>query len=109
MVFTDCQYTNLKIIDFGLAKPLSLDGTNLNDLGESSGCGRSDSRMCPGTFTHWSPEVARYEFRFYNHISRDIWACGIVLYQMATLVLPFDFDKNMQNRFAVIYAIGANK
>ena len=77
----------MKIIDFGLAKPLSpIEGASL----ESSGIDHPDNKThSPGTPLYFSPEIASWRISHFNHVSRDIWAVGVILYQLVTLRMPF--------------------
>jgi serine/threonine protein kinase/predicted ATPase len=75
----------VKILDFGLAK--STVSTQLTDIGSTT-----------GTCNYMSPEQALGE-----EVDQrtDIWALGIVMYEMLTGKLPFDSDHDE----AIIYSI----
>lgn len=75
----------VKIMDFGLAK--IGDGSNV-----------TKTRATVGTANYMSPEQARGEE--INHRT-DIWAFGVILYEMLTGNLPFKGDYEQ----AVIYSI----
>ena len=95
------DHTNLKIIDFGLAKPLYFQGASMVSLVESS---LGALHGPPGTVTHFSPEVARGALEYYNEPARDIWACGVILYNIVTFRLPFYMDN--PTVFGLLHLIG---
>jgi serine/threonine protein kinase len=73
-----------KVLDFGLAKrgvyDTPLDVTRTIPLAEDPG-------VIAGTLTHMAPELLRGGKA---DARSDIWALGVVLYEMATGRLPFD-------------------
>jgi TolB-like protein/Flp pilus assembly protein TadD len=75
----------VKILDFGLAK--SSGRTQLTQMGSTV-----------GTISYMSPEQARGE-----EVDQrtDIWAMGVVMYEMLTRTLPFNAEYDQ----AVIYSI----
>ncbi len=80
-----CPNGTIKILDFGLAKMTG--ATTLTRLGSS-----------PGTPAYKSPEQTRGEK---VDPRSDLWALGVVLYQMVTGHIPFGGEYEQ----AVIYAI----
>jgi NIMA (never in mitosis gene a)-related kinase 1/4/5 len=72
-VFLSCGGTMLKLGDFGVAK--ALDKTS------------ALARSCIGTPYYLSPEICQN--KPYNNKS-DIWSLGVLLYEIATLRLPFE-------------------
>lgn len=74
----------LKLLDFGIARTLEI--------------GASHDSVTPGTIAYMSPE----QITSRNADQRsDLWALGVVLYEMCTGVRPFDG----QNAGAILYAI----
>ncbi len=70
----------LKILDFGLAKLIG--AASLEDATASVG----ENTGCAGTLPYMAPEQVRGEKL---DARTDIWAAGVVLYQMATGHAPF--------------------
>jgi serine/threonine protein kinase/Tol biopolymer transport system component len=72
----------VKVLDFGLAKPVTHDGTRPDLTGAHEG-------LILGTASYMSPEQARGQ-----SVDRraDIWAFGCVLYEMLTGHLAFPGD-----------------
>jgi class 3 adenylate cyclase/predicted ATPase len=74
----------VKILDFGLAKPQSK--------------GVDDSGALLGTLKYMSPE--RFGYGPVDHRC-DIWALGVVLYNMITARLPFDCPDAMELMYRI--------
>jgi len=74
VLFADSSRRAVKLVDFGFAMPLS---------------GRSTQLMpkC-GTPSHMAPEVHLH--RSYDGRRADVFALGVLCFQMLTLLLPFD-------------------
>src|SRR5207249_12108636 len=74
--------SNVKVLDFGLAKASSSDGTGsgLSHLPTITATGLQDGAIA-GTPAYMSPEQARGEA---IDKRTDIWAFGCVLYEMLT-------------------------
>ncbi len=85
------QEERLKILDFGLAKLTGRDrnqmDTSLNDEPTRQNITRSEEFV--GTVSYMSPEQARGEPLDHR---TDLFSFGVVLYEMATGVLPFSGD-----------------
>jgi serine/threonine protein kinase/Tol biopolymer transport system component len=80
----------VKVLDFGLAKASSSDGSTPNlTQAPSVTVGGTRDRMILGTPTYMSPEQARG-----NGVDKraDIWAFGVVLFEMLTGTPPFEGD-----------------
>lgn len=86
--FIDTDH-NLKIGDFGLLRQL-----------ESSS---KKTHSVTGTPFFMAPEIFRGEH--YNN-KVDIWALGVMLYQICALKLPFSFPKTLKRSECNIFAIG---
>jgi tetratricopeptide (TPR) repeat protein len=74
------QDNRLKILDFGLAQFVRHEG----DLGVTASI--SDSKEVTGTLPYMAPEQMRGEA---SDERTDIWAAGVVLYELATGRRPF--------------------
>lgn len=68
-----------RLVDFGLAKALEDDGTDWRI--------RTVPGLLLGTPAYWSPEVAAR--RPFVQESPDVWAAGVMLFQMLTGELPY--------------------
>ncbi|XP_053549145.1 MAP/microtubule affinity-regulating kinase 4-like [Bombina bombina] len=75
-ILLDCE-GNIKLSDFGLSDTFTL--------------GKMTNKF-PGTLTHLPPEY--YERREYVGPEVDIWALGVVFYEMVTCSLPF-YSQNL--------------
>ena len=71
----------LKILDFGLARPLAGDGQT------SSTASTSDAPALSGTLAYMSPEQLRGEV---TDVRGDVYSMGVILYEMATGRRPFE-------------------
>jgi eukaryotic-like serine/threonine-protein kinase len=78
----------VKILDFGLAKiaPSELHDADLSGTTLTSPAFRSSAGVMMGTIGFMSPEQVRGDEL---DARTDIFSCGVVLYEMATGVLPF--------------------
>ncbi len=76
----------VKLLDFGLAKPVKADRITGNLQKTEAVSLQTDPRMLMGTLAYLSPEQARGE-----NVDRrtDIFSLGVVLYEMATGARPF--------------------
>jgi len=75
----------LKVIDFGIAKPISNDTTNIS------------RDFSVGTLSYMAPEAVRTQSGTFKHgRASDIWALGIILYQMVYMQPPFAHLEPMQ-------------
>ena len=74
----------LKVLDFGLAKTIGLDSTD--DLGDAASAGKTFVGAVIGTAAYMSAEQASGKA-----VDRrtDIWAFGVVLFEMLTGRRPF--------------------
>lgn len=80
----------VKVLDFGLARPITGDTLNLSD------------GLHSGTLRYMSPEQARGEAA---SVATDIFSFGLVLYELATGQHAFPSD----SPFGAVYAIVANE
>jgi len=76
---------NAKLSDFGLCKMIK-DGRNYK-------------RTADGTFCYFSPEILKYILhkkskRPVLRPARDVWAFGVMLYELLCKDNPFDFDED---------------
>jgi serine/threonine protein kinase len=76
IMFEDIEFTNLKIIDFGLSTKYNLEE-------------RLDARI--GTIAYMAPE--QIILKKYSE-PVDIWSCGIILYKLITGNHPLNFNKD---------------
>ncbi len=77
-----------KLLDFGLAKPAAIVSRVSPDQVTGPGADASDGRVV-GTICYMSPEQARGE-ELDGRL--DLFALGILLYEAATGVVPFDAE-----------------
>lgn len=75
VLFSDASRTQVKLVDFGFAMPIA-EG--------------SSTRVLPkcGTPTHMAPEL--HLFRSYDGRRADVWALGVLSYELLHRSLPFD-------------------
>ena len=78
IVFKDKQRNNLKVIDFGLAKQLPDDEALISNEYDSNGIGS-------GSLNYWSPELHAGNVEELSQKERDVWAFGVVAYELVTL------------------------
>jgi serine/threonine-protein kinase len=83
----------IKVLDFGLAKPLSV----LNRA--SSKARLTESGVLLGTVSYMSPEQATGRGEVTN--VADIFSLGVVLYEMTTGRLPFEGETYFQTIEAI--------
>lgn len=76
----------IKIADFGLAKPITLNKLSYNVV----------------TLYYRAPEILE---KIPYHKPIDIWSLGCILYQMYTLCVPFQGTENTQLRIIKNYTI----
>jgi serine/threonine protein kinase len=87
----------VKVLDFGLAKDLSLEGMQASEAAEPLPLTRDG--MVLGTAAYVSPEQAR---GLSTDRRTDIWAFGVVLFEMLTGTRPFRGHTNADVLTAVI-------
>jgi eukaryotic-like serine/threonine-protein kinase len=83
----------VKVLDFGLAKKVAADPIAETVAEDRSVADLTDAGVIAGTIAYMAPEQLRggsVEAR------SDIWALGIVLYEMATGVLPFQGQSSFE-------------
>uniref|UniRef100_A0A182NBB0 Protein kinase domain-containing protein n=1 Tax=Anopheles dirus TaxID=7168 RepID=A0A182NBB0_9DIPT len=78
----------VKLIDFGFSSRLWAAGNDHSTVNVEA---RLSSTYC-GSYAYASPEIL--QFKPYDPISADIWACGVVLYALLFAKLPFTNDKS---------------
>src|SRR5262249_22827861 len=88
----------VKVLDFGLAKDGSSPTTNLHDS-PTLGMAATDAGVILGTAGYMSPEQSRGKA---VDKRADIWAFGVVLYEMLTGQRPFQGDDVSEMLAAVI-------
>ena len=86
----------VKVLDFGLAKAVSSGGANLATVTALSSAG-----TIIGTPAYMSPEQARGEA---TGPETDIWAFGVVLFEMLTGVSPFGRPSSAETLSQVLTA-----
>ena len=87
----------VKVLDFGLAKDLGLESMQASDAAEPLPLTRDG--MILGTAAYVSPEQAR---GLSTDRRTDIWAFGVVLFEMLTGRRPFQGHTNADVLAAVI-------
>ena len=85
----------LKLLDFGLARPL--DGVPVSDITRTHTVWATGLVM--GTIPYMAPELLRGEP---GDTRSDLWAMGVVLYEMATGVRPFSGQTQLDLAAAII-------
>ena len=91
----DPTVERVKVLDFGIAKILERDAAPASDGGEPNSMSNSvltTVGMVVGTPAYMSPEQCRGEV---IDARSDIYACGILLYQLVAGRLPFAGDNAM--------------
>ena len=76
----------VKLLDFGLAKPLQPEGPTAEVLSSQSMSLQTDPTMLMGTLAYLSPEQVRAEKVDYR---TDIFSLGVVIYEMLAGTRPF--------------------
>jgi Tol biopolymer transport system component len=89
----------IKILDFGLAKPLDVAGTGL-EATQTLVDGSGALGVLVGTASYMSPEQVRGERVDQRS---DIFACGAVLYEMFTGAPAFKHDTAVETMHAIIH------
>ena len=91
----DPTVERVKVLDFGIAKILERDASPASDGGEPNSMANSvltTVGMVVGTPAYMSPEQCRGET---IDARSDVYACGILLYQLVAGRLPFAGDNAM--------------
>jgi len=83
----------VKVLDFGLAKPLRLFEPSTGGTADAAGENLTESGILLGTINYMSPEQAGGQN--VTHLS-DLFSLGVVLYEATTGRLPFDGDTYFQ-------------
>ena len=89
----------VKVLDFGLAKPLDPAGDSSRGSGATTSVATTRAGFVLGTAAYMSPEQARGRA---VDKRTDVWAFGCVLYEMLTAKLAFDADGTTDTIAAVI-------
>src|SRR5215471_18324626 len=84
----------VKVLDFGLAKPLRLFEPLASGSPKHAGDNLTESGILLGTINYMSPEQASGREEV-THLS-DLFSLGVVLYEAITGRLPFDGDTYFQ-------------
>jgi serine/threonine protein kinase len=79
----------VKVLDFGLAKALEMDGTNVSLSNAETMMTATSPGMILGTAAYMSPEQATGKE---TALTADVWAFGCVLYEMLTRRRVFEGD-----------------
>lgn len=79
----------IKILDFGLAKQIAPDNSEIDHEGKTKLLAKTQAGMIMGTVGYMSPEQARGHE---TDARTDIWSFGCVLYEMLTGKQPFQGD-----------------
>jgi eukaryotic-like serine/threonine-protein kinase len=87
----------VKVLDFGLARRLS--GQHLKDLSESQQLITAEGMMA-GTLSCMAPELLRGATA---DARSDIWALGVLLYEMATGKRPFTGETGFELSAAILH------
>jgi serine/threonine-protein kinase len=80
-----------KILDFGLASRFT--PSRIDEISEVATLKESDTDRAAGTLAYMPPEVLRGK---QPDVRGDIWALGVVLYEMLTSRLPFNGRNNVE-------------
>lgn len=88
---------NVKVLDFGLAKRLT--GEELNQATTHSIETATEQGTVMGTLAYMAPELLRGKAA---DASSDIWALGVVLFEMATGVRPFQGQTGFELSSAIL-------
>jgi serine/threonine-protein kinase len=88
--------SRVKVLDFGLARRLPLKGPDADTRSDLS---LEEGREIAGTLAYLAPEVLRGEAA--NEQS-DIWALGVILYEMATGAKPFQGETEFAHSTAIL-------
>ena len=87
-----------KVLDFGVAGRLpEFDARTVTKTWESDACARPGALV--GTLAYMSPEVLRGEPAT---VRSDIWALGVLLYEMASGKRPFDGRSSVDLMAAIV-------
>jgi eukaryotic-like serine/threonine-protein kinase len=81
------------VLDFGLARRLIRDGEQLRDAT------LTQSDALAGTLSHMAPEVLRGERA---DVRSDVWALGVLLYELVTGELPFTGRTQFETSSAIL-------
>ena len=91
----------VKVLDFGLAKALTAEGSSSDQLESSLGAGGTTAGVILGTAPYMSPEQARGQ-RLDKRT--DIWAFGCVVFEMLTGTAAFARKTSTDTIAAVVGA-----
>ncbi len=86
-----------KVLDFGLAKRLPRE--ELAEQPTRSGHSLTEAGQVVGTLHYLAPEVLRGQPA---DVRTDIWALGVLLYELATGVLPFQGKTRFETTAAIL-------
>src|ERR1700722_3913385 len=107
IVYRDLKTANIvitadglaKVLDFGLAKEV---GSSVFDGSTRSFTTLEDASSISGTLPYMAPEILRGEAADYRG---DLWALGVVLYEAASVRLPFEGRTGFEISSAILREI----